>query len=74
MIYFIFIGGIVIGTLFTRLYMDLRSGHGRFMVVPYEDDAKDQADDGLYRVNVALKPNDDLLKKKYIILRKDNSR
>lgn len=72
MLYLVFLGGVVLGTILTRIYMDWRSGSGYFSIVPYRDNDT-TIDDGFYRVNVSLRKGDNLLKKKYIILTKDDS-
>lgn len=72
MLYLVFLGGVVLGTILTRIYMDWRSGSGYFSIVPYRD-SDVGISDGFYRVNVGLRKGDDLLKKKYIILTKNDS-
>ena len=70
MSYLIFLGGVILGSIITNIIISLQSGHGYFKVEPYKDEDNME---GLYTVNVALTPNQDLLNKKKIILHKDNS-
>lgn len=70
MIYLAFLGGVVVGTIVTRVIIGLQSGKGYFKIEPYRDE---DGTEGLYAVNVCLTANQDLLKKKQIILHKDNS-
>lgn len=59
--------GAVIGTITTRVFMDLRSGTGYFRISPYE------GEEGIYTINVRI-PNDPKLKnKKIIILSREES-
>lgn len=70
MVYLAFLGGVALGTILTRIFMDLRSAHGHFKVEPYVDE---DGVEGLYSVNVRLVPDQNLLKKDILILHKDNS-
>jgi len=70
MSYLIFLGGVFLGSITTRIFMDLASAKGYFKVKPYVDE---DGVEGLYTVNVCLTPNQSLLKKKLIILYKDPS-
>lgn len=71
MIYLFFLGGVALGSVITRIIIDLESANGYFKVEPYRDE---DGTEGLYTVNVRLlTPNQELLKKKHIILHKDHS-
>lgn len=70
MIYLVFLGGVVLGSVITQIIIGLESAKGYFKVEPYRDE---DGTEGLYTVNVHLTPNQDLLKKKRIILHKDHS-
>lgn len=67
MLYLVFSGGIVFGVIFTRILMGLLSGSGFFSIIPYGKD------DGFYKVNVSLKKDEQLCKRRYIILIRDDS-
>lgn len=67
MIYLVFLGGVIFGTLITRFLTDRVNGKGYFKLEPFDDD-----DTGCYKVNVRLKANQDLLKVKRIILNKED--
>lgn len=64
----VFLGGVFTGLGLASLFFSLKSGHGYFKLEPYDED-----DTGFYRINIRLYSNQNLLKKKYIILEKDNS-
>ena len=66
MIYLVFLGGVIFGTLITRILMDRVNGEGYFKLEPFDDDT------GCYKVNVRLKADQDLLKVKRIILHKED--
>lgn len=68
MYYLLFLCGVALGALMTRFLMDYKSVHGSFRVDPYDDD-----NTGFYKVNISLTSKDDMLKKDYMILKKDNS-
>lgn len=68
MVFLFFLGGVAFGTIITRIVLDLRTSHGHFYLEPADED-----DTGFYKVNISITPNQNLLKKKYIILEKDNS-
>ena len=68
MIYLAFLGGVIAGLIITRLIFRRISGFGYFYLEPYDDD-----NTGFYKINMAIKPNQNLLKKDYIILEKDHS-
>lgn len=70
MIYLAFLGGVALGTIITRMIINSTSAKGYFKVEPYRDE---DGTEGLYAVNVCLTANQDLLKKKQIILHKDIS-
>lgn len=70
MIYLAFLGGVILGTVVTRMIISLGSANGYFKVEPYRDE---DGTEGLYTVNVCLTANQDLLKKKQIILHRDPS-
>lgn len=67
MSYLIFLGGVVFGVIFTRILIGLQSGSGFFSIIPYRED------DGFYKVNVSLKKDEQLCKRRYIILIRDDS-
>ena len=68
MIYLVFLGGVVVGLITARSVIRRVSGFGYFKLEPYDED-----DTGFYRINVSIAPGLNLLKKDYIILRKDHS-
>lgn len=70
MIYLVFLGGVFTGLGLMRLFFCLKSGHGYFKLEPYEDE---DGVEGLYRVNVCLSPDQNLLNVKQIILHRDPS-
>ena len=70
MIYLAFLGGVVLGTIVTRMIISSESAKGYFKVEPYRDE---DGTEGLYAVNVCLTANQDLLKKKQIIWHRDPS-
>lgn len=63
----IFLFGVVIGCMLTRLMITFRSGRGYFRVskIPEEDE--------LYTVNVRLEPDQQLQKKHRILLKREYS-
>ena len=63
-----FLGGVCVGSIITLCLVYLKSGYGWFRIEPYEDD-----EDDLYTVKIALKKDQALLKKKQIILKRDDS-
>lgn len=58
----VFTIGIFVGCIVTRLLIDMTSGHGEFVITPYDED-----NTGFYTVNVRVDTNDDLLKKGYML-------
>lgn len=68
MFYLVFLGGVFTGLGLVSIFFGLKSGFGDFKLEPYDED-----DTGFYRINIKLHSNQNLLKKKYIILEKDNS-
>lgn len=68
MSYLMFLGGVFVGTIITLILRDLKSGYGWFRIEPYDDD-----EDDLYTVKISLKKDQALLKKKQIILKRDDS-
>lgn len=70
MVYLVFLGGVALGGVITRILMDLGSAHGHFKVEPYTDE---DGVEGLYSINVRLVPDQNLLKKDILILHKDHS-
>lgn len=63
----IFLFGVVIGCVLTRLIITFRSGRGYFRVskIPEEDE--------LYTINVRLEPDQQLQKKHQILLKREHS-
>lgn len=70
MVYLVFLGGVLFGCIITRILFRHKTGYGYFKVEPYEDE---DGVEGLYRVNVCLSPDQNLLNVKQIILHKDPS-
>ena len=68
MVYLAFLGGVLLGSIFTQLIVRFRTGYGYFKVEPYSDE-----EPGLDKVNVCLTPDQSLLKVKKIVLHKDPS-
>ncbi len=66
----VFTIGIFVGCIVTHLLFNMTSGHGKFIITPYDED-----NTGFYTVNVRVDTNDDLLKKRRVILsiKKNNS-
>lgn len=69
MIYLVFLGGVVFGSIMSNILFHRKTGYGRFKIEPYYDE--DNSD--LYRVNIAMTPDQKLLDVKKIILHKDDS-
>lgn len=69
MIYLIFIGGVVVGSLISSIFHWFRAGYGHFNVVPINDPDLDD----VYTVRITIGKDQQLQKKKKIILQKDNS-
>ena len=68
MIYLVFLGGVILGCIFTQIWIRRDTGYGKFTIEPFDDE-----DTGFYKVNVALKSGENLLNKSKIILHKDSS-
>lgn len=66
----VFTVGIFVGCIVTHLLFYMTSGHGEFIITPYDED-----NTGFYTVNVRVDTNDDLLKKRRVVLsiKKNNS-
>lgn len=66
----VFTIGVFVGCIITRLLFNMMSGHGEFIITPYDED-----DTGFYTVNVRVDTNDNLLKKRRVVLsiKKNNS-
>lgn len=69
LLYLVFLGGVVLGTVFTRFYLHYGSVGGYFSIAPYQDETGVIEDD-FFLVSVSLKKDEKLLKKKWIILTK----
>ena len=65
--FIIFSLGVLLGTIVTLTIRAVLSGNGYFKLEPY-----DEENTGFYRINVRIMSNQDLMKKKYIILRKED--
>jgi hypothetical protein len=65
---FVFLGGVVIGIIISKIGVRRSSAYGAFRLEPYDED-----NTGFYNVHIILNPNQGLLHKKYIILTKDDS-
>ena len=64
----IFFSGVLLGALLTLIAFAIRSGVGYFKVDPVEPD------EGTYSVNVRLEANQNLLKKKMILLHRESQK
>lgn len=66
----VFTIGIFVGCIVTHLLFNMTSGHGEFIITPYDED-----NTGFYTVNVRVDTKDDLLKKRRVVLsvKKNNS-
>ena len=64
----IFAIGVLMGTIVTLVILAIQSGVGYFKVDPVEPD------EGTYSVNVRLEANQNLLKKKMIILHRESQK
>ena len=66
----VFAIGVLVGCIVTRLLFNMTSGHGEFIITPYDED-----NTGFYTVNVRVDTNDNLLKKRRVVLsiKKNNS-
>lgn len=61
--------GIVISVVLDKIRCSNKDAYGSFKIKPVSDE---DGDTGLYSINVAIIPNQDLLNKKRIILVKDS--
>ena len=66
-IFIIFSLGLLLGSIITLTIREVLSGNGYFKLVPY-----DEENTGFYRINVRIISNQDLMKKRYIVLRKED--
>lgn len=64
----IFLGGMLAGAIVLTVVLATQSGIGYFKVVPVEPD------EGTYSVNVRLEANQNLLKKNFILLRRESQK
>ena len=66
----VFTIGVFVGCIITRLLFNITSGHGEFIITPYDED-----NTGFYTVNVRVDTNDNLLHKRRVVLsiKKNNS-
>ena len=64
----IFLGGMLVGAIILTVVLAIRSGIGYFKVDPVEPD------EGTYSVNVRLEANQNLLKKKIILLYRESQK
>lgn len=66
----VFTIGVFVGCIITRLLFDMTSGHGEFIITPYDED-----NTGFYTVNVRVDTIDNLLHKRRVVLsiKKNNS-
>lgn len=67
--YLFFLGGVFVGSIITQIIIHWRAGSGYF----YIDPVFDAEEPDTYKVNVALTRDQQLLKKKTIILKRDTS-
>ena len=65
---FVFLGGVVIGIIVSKIGVRRSSAYGHFTLEPYDED-----NTGFYKINMKVTPNQDLLKKDFIILEKIES-
>ena len=64
----IFLGGMLVGAVVLTVVLAIQSGVGYFKVDPVEPD------EGTYSVNVRLEANQNLLKKNFILLRRESQK
>lgn len=69
MVFLVFLGGVVFGSIVSNIFRYRKTGYGHFRIEPYYDEDNDD----LYKVNITLTPNQKLLDVKKIILHKDDS-
>ena len=67
--YLFFLGGVFVGSIITQIIIRLRAGRGYF----YVDPVFDSEESDMYKVNVSLPKDQQLLTKKTIILKRDTS-
>ena len=65
MIYLVFLGGVILGSIITQILLHRITGYGYFKVEPYKDE------EGFYSVNVRIPNEQDLLHINKIILEKE---
>ena len=63
-----FLGGMLVGAVVLTVVLAIQSGIGYFKVDPVEPD------EGTYSVNVRLEANQNLLKKNFILLRRESQK
>ena len=63
-----FLGGMLVGAIILTICLAIQSGIGYFKVDPVEPD------EGTYSVNVRLEANQNLLKKKFILLHRESQK
>lgn len=63
-----FLGGMLVGAIVLTICLAIQSGIGYFKVDPVEPD------EGTYSVNVRLEANQNLLKKNFILLRRESQK
>lgn len=63
-----FLGGMLVGAIVLTICLAIQSGIGHFKVDPVEPD------EGTYSVNVRLEANQNLLKKKFILLHRESQK
>ena len=69
MVYLFFLGGVFVGSIITQIIIRWRAGRGWF----YVDPMFDSEEPDMYKVNVSLPKDQQLLTKKTIILKRDTS-
>lgn len=63
------LGGVIIGSIVTQIVIRWKAGYGYFKV----ERMPDEEENDLYKVNIALTRDQQLLRKKTIILKRDPS-
>ena len=69
MAYLFFLGGVFVGSIITQIIIRWRAGRGWF----YVDPVFDPEEPDVYKVNISLPKDQQLLTKKTIILKRDTS-